>query len=323
VEKQFKILISNEMHQTGIDILKEKCEVLIAESENDFQKKVKHADAIILIRSGDAFKNTIEKSPKLKVIAKHGVGLDKIDLLEAKKKGIPVIYTPDANSISVAEHFIVLALTLAKQMGKANLKLRNGQWKFNPFDFLGVDLFGKTVGILGFGRIGRNVARICHGGFGMNVLYYDEIKHTDSESSYKAEQVELETLFKKADFISINLPLTKETNGLIDAKYLRLMKPTSFIINVARGPIWKESDLLVALKEGWIKGAGTDVFEKEPTAKDNPLFELDNFIGTPHNAAHTEESMRNASMMLAEDILAIFEGKSPKYPVPPCLYTSS
>jgi D-3-phosphoglycerate dehydrogenase len=320
VKKKHIILISNEMDQTGTDILKQKCEVLIAESEKDFQIKARFADAIILIRSGDAFKNTIERAQSLKVIAKHGVGLDKIDLQEAKKREIPVIYTPDSNSISVAEHFITLALTLAKQMNKANLKLRHGEWKHNPFDFLGIELFEKTIGILGFGRIGREVARICHFGFNMKVLYYDEFHYIDNEVLYNANKVNLEELFKKSDFVSINLPLTKDTNGIVNSKYFKLMKPSSYIINVARGPIWDENDLFLALKERWIRGAATDVFAREPTDKNNPLLELDNFIGTPHVAAHTEESMRNASVMLANDILAIFEGSTPKYPVPSNLY---
>ena len=320
---KYSILLSDSMHSAGTDQLSQKYDLLYSSSKEDFIEKAKIADALILIRNGEAFRNTIETATRLKVIAKHGVGLDKIDLAAAKERNIPVVYTPDSNSIGVAEHFVTLCLMCAKKMHKGDLLLRKGKWKHDPFDFLGTELFGKTIGILGFGRIGRHVARICHEGFNMQVRYFDVTSQKSSEQEFDAVQLGLNELFSVSDFISINLPFTSETRGLVNAELLRKMKPSAYIINMARGPIWKETDVLQALKEKWIAGAASDVFESEPTREDNPLLGMENFIGTPHNAAHTEESMKRASLMLAQDISAVFEGRSPKYPVPDYMYPKS
>jgi D-3-phosphoglycerate dehydrogenase len=308
------------MHTAGTELLSSKYNIIYANSIEEFVLKSKFADAIILIRNGEAFRDTIETAKNLKVIAKHGVGLDKIDLKFAKEKNIPVVYTPDSNSIGVAEHFVTLCLMCAKKMHMSDMVLRKGEWKNDPFDFLGSEIYEKRLGILGFGRIGQQIARICYYGFNMKISYYDINIQENFENDYNAKKLSLEELARSSDFISINLPLTASTKGIINSNFLKMMKPSAYIINVARGPIWKESDIYLALKEGWIAGAATDVFESEPTSKDNPLFTLENFIATPHNAAHTEESMKKASIMLANDIISILEGKAPAYPVPEYMY---
>jgi len=255
----------------------------------------------------------MEAAPKLKVIGRHGVGVENIDLEVATERGIWVVNTPDANDISVAEHFFGVALMLSKMLKKGDLALREGRWEAR-YQYIGKELHGKTLGILGFGRIGKAVGRIGHNGFNMRVLYYDTVKYEGIEKEIKAEQVDLEEILSQSDFISINLPMVPATKGLIGEKNFNLMKPTAYIINLARGPIWDEKALYKILKEGRIAGAASDVFEVEPAAKDHPLLQLENFIGTPHSAAHTEEALKRMSLVTV-DILRVLEGKEPVYPV--------
>ncbi len=208
---KYNVLLSDPIESSGIDLLKQKCNIVYADSPEDFTKKTKDANAIVIVRNGKVNRETIENSSGLKVITKHGVGIDMIDLTAAKEHNIQVTYTPDSNSISVAEHFITLSLMLAKKMHSGDLLIRNGKWKKDPFDFLGVELYGKNIGIMGLGRIGKHVARICKYGFNMNIQYYDILKQPEFEKEFNAIQVSAETLFSMSDFISINLPLTANT----------------------------------------------------------------------------------------------------------------
>ena len=318
---RFKVLLYHPMHSEGTKLLEEKCDLVYADSfeEEALLRKAVDVDAIIIVRRGDVTRKIIESSPKLKVIGKHGVGVEKIDLLAAKQHGISVVYTPESNYRSVAELFVTLALMLAKKIKLGEMSCRKGHWKDDPFEFLGIDLLGKTLGIMGFGRIGKQTARICHRGFEMPVLYFDIVSYPETEKELHAKRVDKQQLFRESDFISINLPLVPQTRGLVNADLIKLMKPTSFLINVARGPIWNEKDVVRALAEKKIAGAGSDVFESEPTPASNPLFQFENFVGTPHMAAHTEESMMRSSLV-AQDVLAVLEGQKPRFPVPADFY---
>jgi D-3-phosphoglycerate dehydrogenase len=249
----------------------------------------------------------------LKVIGRHGVGLENIDLEAATEKGIWVVNTPDANDISVAEHFFGLALMLSKMLKKADLALREGRFEAR-YEYIGRELHGKTLGILGFGRIGRAIGRIGHQGFDMKILYYDAVRYEEVEKEIKATKVSLDEILSQSDYVSINLPMLPETKGILKEREFRLMKPSAFIINLARGPIWEEKSLYAVLKEGRIAGAASDVYEVEPATKEHPLLRLQNFIGTPHMAAHTDEALRRMSMV-AEDMLRVLEGKVPVHPV--------
>jgi D-3-phosphoglycerate dehydrogenase len=224
-----------------------------------------------------------------------------------------VVNTPDANDISVAEHFFGLALILSKMLKKADMALREGRFEAR-YQYIGKELHEKTLGILGFGRIGRAVGRIGHKGFDMKVLYYDAVRYEEMEKEIKAEKVSLEELLTQSDYISINLPMLPATKGLLKEKEFELMKPLAYIINLARGPIWDEKALYAVLKEGKIAGAGSDVYEVEPAMKDHPLLQLENFIGTPHMAAHTDEALRRMSLV-AEDVIRVLNGKIPLHPV--------
>ncbi len=313
--KNFKILLYEDMHETGKALLSEKAEIFFARSleEDSLVKEVKEVSGIIIRANGKVTRKMMVSAPKLKVIGRHGVGVENIDLEAATENGIWVVNTPDANDISVAEHFFGLAIILSKMLKKADIALREGRWGAR-YEYTGNELHGKTIGILGFGRIGRAVGRIGHRGFDMKVLYYDALRYEETEKELKAMKVSLEEVLSESDYVSINLPMLPETKGLLGEREFGLMKPSAFIINLARGPIWDEKALYKVLKENKIAGAGSDVYEVEPAAKGHPLFDLENFVGTPHMAAHTEEALRRMSLV-AEDVIRVLEGKAPVHPV--------
>lgn len=313
---RFKALFYEAMHTEGTKLLEEKCEVIYAKSfdESHLISLVGDVDAIVIRANGAVSRPVIEAAKRLKVIGRHGVGLDGIDLAAAKERGIKVVYTPMANTESVAEHFVALALMLAKKVKQGDIAVRQGNWKAR-YQLIGTELRGKTLGVLGFGRIGRQIARICHFGFFMPIIYYDVVRYPDAETELKAVQATMEEVCRQADFISINLPLLPATRGCINSALIVQMKSSAILINVARGPIWNETDVLEALKNGTIAAAGTDVFEEEPTPTGNPLFTAENFVATPHMAAHTNEAMIRMSLV-ARDVLAVLEGRRPEYPVP-------
>jgi D-3-phosphoglycerate dehydrogenase len=312
---RFKVLLYEAMHREGTALLQAKCDLIYARSfnEKDLIQQAYGVDAIIIRANGAVTKTVIESSPNLKVIGRHGVGLDAIDLEAAQKKGIRVVYTPMANKESVAEHFVALALMLAKKMRPADMALRDCRWQ-ERYELIGTELYGKTLGVLGFGRIGQQTARICRHGFNMKIIYYDQMDYPAAEAELKADRVDEKTLFSNADLISINLPLLPQTRHFVNAQRLNLMKPTAFLINMARGSVWSEVDVIAALQNKKIAGAGSDVYETEPVQPDNPLLKLDNFVGTPHMSAHTEEGMIRMSMV-ARDVLAVLEGREPEFPV--------
>jgi D-3-phosphoglycerate dehydrogenase len=313
--KHFKILLYEDMHETGKALLKEKAEIFFARSleEGSLIKEVKDVHGIIVRANGLVTRRIMEVAPKLKVIGRHGVGVESIDLEAATEKGVWVVNTPDANNISVAEHFFGLALILSKMLKRADIALRQGRWGAR-YEYTGNELHGKTLGILGFGRIGRAVGRIGHQGFDMKVLYYDALRYEETEKELNAKKVSLEEVVSQSDYVSINLPMLPETKGLLGEREFGWMKPSAFIINLARGPIWDEKVLCKVLREKKIAGAGSDVYEVEPAAKGHPLFDLENFVGTPHMAAHTEEALRRMSLV-AEDVIRVLEGKTPVHPV--------
>ncbi len=312
---KYKVLLYEKMHSCGTDLLKQNCDLAYANSfkEEDVIAQAADVDAIIIRANGAVTRGIIEAAPKLKVIGRHGVGLDAIDLNAAKDHGIKVVYTPTANTESVAEHFVALALMLAKKVKLGDDALRAGEWDAR-YRLIGTELHGKTLGVLGFGRIGQQTARICSQGFGMKVIYYDAIAYPQAETEIGAGMVSKETVFSESDFISINLPFLPETRHFVNADLLKLMKKTAFIINMARGILWKEEDVIEALREKRIAGVGSDVYENEPINCDHPLCKMEDFVGTPHMSAHSEEAMIRMSMV-AKDVLAVLAGREPEFPV--------
>lgn len=315
MKAQFRVLMYEAMHAEGTSLLKSCCDLVYASSleENNLAMQAAETDAIIIRANGAVTRKIMESAKQLKVIGRHGVGLDAIDLEAAREKGIRVVFTPTANTESVAEHFVALALMLAKKVRLADMALRAGNWKAR-YELIGTELHGKTLGVLGFGRIGQQTAHICRHGFQMKILYHDVMDFPNVQTRLGATRVTPDAIFAHADFISINLPLIPATKHFVNSKFLRLMKPAAFLINMARGPVWKESDVVEALKNGQIAGAGSDVYETEPVSPSHPLLSLDNFVGTPHMSAHTEEGMIRMSMV-ARDVLAVLKGQEPEYPI--------
>ena len=310
-----KILLYEPMHEAGTQLLKQHGDVVVAPAvdEATLVGVVKDVDAIVIRANGKVSRAVLDAAPNLKVIGRHGVGLENVDVAGATEKGIWVVYTPDANTESVAEHFVMLVLGLSKRFLESDPALRSGQWKVR-YEYIGRELYGKTLGVVGFGRIGRTTARICRHGFGMPVLYSDVVAAPpEVEAETQAKRVSLEELLRSSDYVSLNLPLTLQTRHIIGRDQVRLMKPTAYLCNLGRGPLWDEAAVVEALAQRWIAGAGTDVFEEEPTAKDNPLFAFPNFLCTPHMAAHTDEAMRRMSLV-AEDIVAVLQRRAPRYP---------
>jgi len=259
--------------------------------------------------------------PQLKIIANYAVGYDNISVEEAKKRNILVTNTPGGFERSVAEHAVGLMLAVARKIIPADKYVREGNFeRWDPNIFLGEELFGKTLGIIGMGQIGSALAKICEQGLGMKILYF-------SRSQKNVES--LEELLKISDVVSLHVPLTPETKHLIGQKELSSMKKTAILINTARGAVIDELALAKALQEKWIAGAGLDVFEDETklvTESEKILYGLDNVVLTPHIASATQTARFEMSRLVAENIIAAFAGQTPKDLVhlsPPLAYLSS
>ncbi len=226
-----------------------------------------------------------------------------------------MVTTPKANAVSVAEHILSLMLCLANRICVANADLKAGRFVRRE-DYVGVELKGKTLGVVGLGRIGSETARKCKSGFGMNVIAYDPLlsAETFELTGYKRADT-LGPLLEEADFVVMCVPLTDETTGMLGMRELTWMKPSAFLINTSRGGLVDEGDLCTALREGRIAGAAMDVFVKEPVGPENPLLSLDNFVATPHVAGATREAMRRMSTDLAEEIVRVLSGERPLYAV--------
>lgn len=282
----------------------------IVEKRDKFENQdLKSFDAVI-VGVQKITREMLENS-SIKIIAKHGVGIDNIDLQAATELGIPVTITPNANAVSVAELTIGLIFALARKLVELHKTLYE---KRQFISFVGVELLGKTLGVVGFGAIGREVAKraVC---LGMRVLVYDPYVQEESLQQIGAEKVELDELLKQSDFVSLHVPLNESTRNLIDRNKISLMKKTAYLINTARAGVISEAALIEALKNGQIAGAALDVFEPEPLPADSPLFDCPNLILTPHVGAHTFEAILRMNMMAAESIVDFFNGKIPKYVV--------
>lgn len=312
-----KVLITEAMPliEEERKILSKHADVRLAKSlnEDELAEEVKDVDVIMVVYAKITEK-IINSAAKLRGIVRYGIGVDNIDLKAASKRRIPVANVPDYCIGTVADHAFALILALNRKLLLADRILRSGEyglWTSPSPKLMGVDLEGKVLGLVGVGKIGSAVAARAKG-FGMKVVAFDPYIPKEIAEKIGVELVDLETLLKNADFISIHAPLTPETRGIIGEKELRMMKRTAYIINTARGPIIQEKALYKALKNGWIAGAGLDVYEKEPPDLDNPLFKLENVILTPHIAYYTKEAIWRLEMSAVEEAIRILQGKMPK-----------
>ncbi|WP_434629407.1 phosphoglycerate dehydrogenase [Thermoanaerobacterium thermosaccharolyticum] len=275
-------------------------------NENELKELIKDVDGVI-VGIDKLTKDVLNKAEKLKVITKYGVGLDNIDVDYAKKLGIKITYTPGANKDSVADLVFALMLGLSRDLLKLDSTVRNNKWN----KIIGTEVYGKTIGIIGTGNIGKCVAKRAKG-FDMNILAYDINKDYKYAEEIGMKYVDLETLLKESDYITLHIPLTSDMHHLIDEKELDMMKPTAYIINTSRGEIINEEALYKALKEKRIAGAALDVYEVEPPVN-NKFLQLENVILSPHCGASTKDAIFRMSMMAVEGLKSVLENKKPKY----------
>ena len=308
-----KVLVADHISEEGLKTLRNCAQV-------DVKTGLKPPEIIsiigdyevLLVRSQtQVTADVIKAGKKLQVIGRAGVGVDNIDLDAATKQGIIVVNAPTGNTISAAEHTIALMLCLARYIPQANVSLKGGAWKRN--DFMGTEVRGKTLGIIGLGNVGSEVARRARG-LEMKLLAYDPFVSVDYAKNLQVELVTLEKVLKESDFITLHLPLTAQTKGMIGANELAMMKKSARIINCARGGMIDEQALANAVKEKKLAGAAVDVFPKEP-ATESPLFAVDNVIVTPHLGATTTEAQALAATMVVEQIIDVINGRMPRYAV--------
>jgi D-3-phosphoglycerate dehydrogenase / 2-oxoglutarate reductase len=285
-------------------------------ADDDFIHALKRADAVLCGNDLQINDELLALAPGLKVIAKLGVGLDSVDIEAASRRGAIVFHTPGANNQAVADHTFALILCLARKMLYCDKSLREKRWEHTKI--MGVEIYQKTMGIIGLGAIGRCVA-LRAGGFQMKVVAHDPFWPEEFAAEQGIAQMTLDDLLKVSDIVTLHVPLTAENKGLINARALKKMKPTAMLINAARGGIVNEHDLYQALKNGDIAGAGIDVFEQEPPL-DSPLLELDNVVLSPHTAAFTAEALNDMSMGVVDQLIDYCQGKRPAHLVNPEVY---
>ncbi|MFZ5965567.1 MAG: phosphoglycerate dehydrogenase [Bacillota bacterium] len=308
MENRKRVIITERMDEEGIKLLKQEVDVDVCFHipREELLAKIHEYDGLIVRSVTKVDRELMSLAKKLKVVGRAGNGTDNIDIAAATEKGIIVANTPESNTMSACELSIGLLLAQSRNIPQANTYLKSGKWARSPFQ--GVEVYNKTLGIIGLGRIGSLVA-VRMNGFGMKVIAYDPYISDERFVRFGAEKKDtLEELIKESDFITVHTPKTKETLGMIGEKEIEMMKDGVRIVNAARGGIVQEKALLKGLKEGKIASAGLDVHEQEP-AENNPLFELDNVIVTPHIGADTAEAQQNVGLTIAKQVLNALRGE--------------
>ena len=310
-----RVHVTETIHETALKTLRDHVEVITW--EDPAVRDLAEADGVI-VRAAVVDRAMMEAAPNLRVIGKHGVGVDAIDVASARELGKVVTFTPHANMEGVAELAVTLMLDVSRQITRGHSQLRAGAYeKIAPRELTGVEMKDKTLGLVGLGRIGQRVGKICRDGFGMRLVGYDPFL---PDALFRelgiTKAATVDELLPQADYISISVPLTPETAGLIDGPRLALCKKTAILVNTARGGIVDEDALCDALQNGTIRAAASDVFAKEPISPENPLMALPNFVAMPHVGASTEESLIRMGETVVEDVLRVLRGEEPLYPFP-------
>lgn len=316
-----KLWITRELFDVVIERLKKYYDVEVWDRYTPpppevIRKKFKEIDAASTLLTDKISCDILEEAKNLRIISQYAVGFDNIDVECATRLGIYVTNTPGVLTEAVADFTWALLLAVARRIIEADNFVRWGEWwrketGWHPKMMLGIEVHGKTLGIIGFGRIGRAVAKRAKG-FDMRILYYDVRRASpELEKEFGAKYVDLDTLLKESDIVSVHTPLTKETYHLINEEKLRKMKRGAILINTARGPVVDTNALIKALEEGWIAGAGLDVFEQEPLPPNHPLTRFKNVVLAPHAASATHETRLKMAELVAENLIAFYEGKEP------------
>ena len=317
-----KILLTRTIHDFALKELRKKFQVEIHKgkipiSQKILKSKIKEVDGLICFPYDKIDKETIQLAKKLKVISTYSVGYDHIDTQFAKENKIRVGYTPEVLTDATANMAFALLLDALRRISEGDRIIRKGQWKqiYGAYDYVGLDLHGKTLGIMGLGRIGKTLAKRAKA-FDMKIIYHNrkQISKTE-EKKIGAKYTTFEKLISQSDIISIHVPHTKETNQIFNMKIFRKMKNTAFLINTSRGKVVNEKDLAIALKQKIIAGAGLDVFETEPINKNHPFLKLENIVLAPHVGSSTKETRSKMSEITIKNLILGIRGKKPIYSI--------
>ena len=317
-----KILLTRTLHDFALKELKKKFQVKIHTGkipipQKTLKSKIKEMDGLICFPYDKINKEIIQSAKKLKVISTYSVGYDHIDTQFAKENKIRVGYTPEVLTDATADMAFGLLLDSLRRISEGDRIIREGQWKqiYGAYDYLGLDLQGKTLGIIGLGRIGKTLAKRAKA-FDMKIIYHNrkQISKTE-EKKIGVKYTTFEKLISQSDVISIHVPHTKETNEMFNMKKFKKMKNTAFLINTSRGKVVNEKDLAIALKEKIIAGAGLDVFETEPINKNHPFLKLENIVLAPHVGSSTKETRVKMAKITIKNLILGMKGKKPTYSI--------
>ena len=323
-----KILVVERIHQAGEKMLAEKAQLVYPKPQNreGILAVIGDCDALVA-RNTLITREIMEAAPRLAVIGRHGVGYDNVDIAAATERGIRVVYTPAANTESVVEISIGFMICLGRKIIRAHAAMQAEELlsdtvtmaiRTREKGLINADLWGKTLGVIGVGRIGSAVSRRMAAAFNMRVLGYDPYVDAETLAGYGAQKIDtLEEMLPLCDFVAVHCSGGAGTRHLVNARTLALMKPSAYLINTARGTIVDEKALVEALREKRIAGAAIDVYDPEPPRPGNPLLHMENVIVTPHFCAMTEESLYNMATVVAQGVLDVLEGREPQYPVVP------
>jgi len=309
-----RVYVTRVIPEKGLEMLREHCQVEVWPEELPPPKevileKVRDCEGLLSLLTDPIDAEVMDAAPKLKVISQYAVGFDNIDIAEATRRGIPVGHTPGVLTDATADFAFTLLLAAARRVVEGADYVRAGRWKtWGPTLLLGADVWGATLGIIGFGRIGQAVARRGTG-FNMRILAYDPYPNEKAAAEIGVELVDIVTLLRESDFVTLHTLLTKETYHLIGERELKMMKPTAILINTSRGPVVDPKALYKALKEGWITRAALDVTEPEPIPLDDPLLTLDNCLVVPHMASASITARTNMAIIAAKNLLAGLRGE--------------
>jgi glyoxylate reductase len=316
-----KVFVTRQIPESGLKMIEEYYEVEVWDRYTPpprevLLEKVKGVDALVTLLTDKIDREVLDSAPRLRIVAQYAVGYDNIDVEYATAKGVYVTNTPEVLTDATADLAWALLLAAARRIVEADKFVRSGEyWKtgtgWHPLMMLGYHVTGKTLGIIGMGRIGQAVARRAKG-FGMRILYYQRHRLPEElERELGAQYVDLETLLRESDFVTIHVPLTRETCHMIGERELKMMKRTAVLVNTARGAVIDEVALVRALKEGWIAAAGLDVFEREPIPPDHPLTKLENVVLAPHIGSATYETRAAMAELVARNLIAFYRGEVP------------
>ncbi|MDR3636177.1 MAG: hydroxyacid dehydrogenase [Isosphaeraceae bacterium] len=313
------ILSLTKMHEAGMRLLREAGELRMASATDPatLQREVLGADALIIRTGGIVDAALLDCGRDLKVVGRHGVGYDQIDIAAATERGIQVVYTPGANTESVVQHVLAMMIGLSKHFPLMSAALAAGNYHFRT-SIVGRELTNRSLGIIGFGRIGRRVGEVAHQAFGMKVAYHDIVPAPpEIEARAGARRTTFEDVLATSEYVTLHVPLDASTHHMIDRAAIARMRPDAILINACRGPVTVEAAVAEALDAGRLFGYGADVFEVEPPPADHPLIGRTNrnLMLTPHSAAQTEEGLRNMAEGVALDVLGVLSGEPPRNPV--------